>query len=219
MPNKITQSNKQTQNVKVIVNNKCCDEKKKKRKPRKQSNPSPDELDMSPPTPYLQAQPQSFGISPYPARAVTYAPSTQQISPEGVQLPIPSYFEKAYTNTERTMEDMRKAYQNELEELREAMLENAFINQAQPQPPVVMRDNPLADDQDEKPIHRDGLEDEVKRVFKNHQEAPRRSTERGNALFRLREIAEELGLSTRGATGNKLSASGLRTRILTFLRQ
>jgi hypothetical protein len=123
MPTK--QSNKQTQNVKVTVNNhissKCCDEdKKKKRKPRKQQPPPspPDEMDDFPVLNTPARNPAVSGISALPVRNTVYMPSTVQISTEGAQPPIPAYFDRPYTNLVRTIEDMRNSLMSEIQDVR-----------------------------------------------------------------------------------------------------
>lgn len=119
MPN--SQSNKQTQNVKVIVNNridsKCCDDKKKRKPKKRQPPPPPPEVINEFPalaTPPSRANTSIPNISPIAVRNVVYPAQTVQISPEGDAPPVPAYFEKHYTNLVRTIEDMRTSIVNEM---------------------------------------------------------------------------------------------------------
>lgn len=116
------QSNKQTQSVKVVVNNKiaCCDDKKKKRKPKKKQQPQEQQpLDEFPVlnTPANSHYPIA-GISPIAVRNQVYIPSAMQISPEGATQPIPAYFDRHYTNLVRTMEDFKTSMMNEMQDVR-----------------------------------------------------------------------------------------------------
>lgn len=120
------QSNKQTQSVKVVVNNKissnCCNDKKKKRKPKKkpqEQEEAPQEVNEFPvlDTPANTRYPQG-GISHMAVRNTVYLPNTAQITPEGMQYPIPPYFERQYTNLTRTMEDFRETMMKEMQDVR-----------------------------------------------------------------------------------------------------
>lgn len=110
------QSNKQTQNVKVVVNNKMCCDKPKPKKRRAKPKPPQEPIDDFPvlDTP---ANPRP-SIHPVPVRNTVYMPSTVQISPEGMTPPIPAYFNIPYTNLVRTMEDMRKSVMDEINDVR-----------------------------------------------------------------------------------------------------
>ena len=122
------QSNKQTQSVKVIVNNNmksCCEDKKKKQKPkRKQQQPEQPEqpIDEFPAMNTLanSRYPQG-GIAPMAVRNTVYIPNTAQITPEGMQYPIPSYFDRQYTNLTRTMEDFRDSMMKEIDDVRQTI--------------------------------------------------------------------------------------------------
>lgn len=114
------QSNKQTQNVNVVVNNKvgCCEKPKRKRKSRpKQEEPPMDDGGF----PVLDTPAQTRpSYSALPVRNTVYMPSTVQISPEGMMPPIPSYFEKPMTNLMRTMEDFQHNMMKEWQEYQQA---------------------------------------------------------------------------------------------------
>lgn len=116
------QSNKQTQSVKVTVNNKitCCDDKKKRRKPKKkQQAPQEQPVDGFPVLDTQANVKYPFGgIAPMAVRNTVYLPNTAQITPEGMQYPVPSYFDRQYTNLTRTMEDFRNTMMNELQDVR-----------------------------------------------------------------------------------------------------
>lgn len=120
-------SNKQSnsQSVKVTVNNKinCCDadKKKKRRKPRRkqQQEEASQEVNEFPvlDTPANTRYPQ-MSIAPMAVRNTVYLPNTAQITPEGMQYPIPPYFERQYTNLTRTMEDFRDTMMKEMQDVR-----------------------------------------------------------------------------------------------------
>ena len=128
------QSNKQTQSVKVVVNNKLsCNpcEKKKKKPKRKQQQPGQPEREASPLAqpinefPALNTElnsryPQG-GIAPMAVRNTVYIPNAAQITPEGMQYPIPSYFDRQYTNLTRTMEDFRDSMMKEIADVRQTI--------------------------------------------------------------------------------------------------
>lgn len=120
------QSNKQTQSVKVVVNNKvsCNPCEKKKKKPRRKQQPQQPEqpvdefpaLDTQVNTRYPQ-----MGIAPMAVRNTVYIPNSSQISPEGMQYPIPPYFDRQYTNLTRTMEDFRDSMVKEIDDVRQTI--------------------------------------------------------------------------------------------------
>ena len=130
------QSNKQTQSVKVIVNNNmksCCEDKKKKQKPkRKQQQPEQPEqpIDEFPAMNTLanSRYPQG-GIAPMAVRNTVYIPNAAQITPEGMQYPIPSYFDRQYTNLTRTMEDFRDSMMKEIDDVRQTMANQPIIQE------------------------------------------------------------------------------------------
>jgi len=139
------QSNKQSVNLKVTVNNNISSKssnvnKDKKSKPRKQQPPPPppDEMDDFPVLNTPARNPTAMpNISALPVRNTVYMPSTVQISPEGAQPPIPAYFERPYTNLVRTIEDMRNSLMSEIEDVKGLMNTNpemmAQETQTQPQ--------------------------------------------------------------------------------------
>jgi hypothetical protein len=112
-----TQSNKQTQSVKVIVNNNIT--APPRRKPQRRKPPPPENTgDMPPPVPPM---PQfATGLSPYANRPMTFAPSVQMIQADN-GMRVPPYFEKPYTNREASLTEMRNALRSELEDVREAL--------------------------------------------------------------------------------------------------
>lgn len=112
-----TQSNKQTQNVNVVVNNKMCCDKPKPKKRRAKPKPPPQEPIDEFPVLNTPANPRP-SIHPVPVRNTVYMPSTVQISPEGMTPPIPAYFERPYTNLVRTMEDFHNNIMNEISDVR-----------------------------------------------------------------------------------------------------
>lgn len=114
-----TQSNRQTQSVKVVVNNRlCCEEKKKRRRHRrapqrsqvsrrketsKEGDAPP--LEEVPITPSPQF---TKGLSAYPVRPSIYAPTTQMIQPQSGLNQVPLYFEKQFTNQQATLDELKK---------------------------------------------------------------------------------------------------------------
>lgn len=116
-----TNTNKQTQNVKVVVNNTCCPKPKPKRKPRKKPQPPPQPT--IPPVPPQQTWQR--GIQPTPPRPILYVPPTQQIMPEVTPMGIPLYFQTAYTNLQTTMNTMRENFNQKLEDLRHELTAQA----------------------------------------------------------------------------------------------
>lgn len=117
------QSNSQKQTVNVTVNNRmaCCDKPKKKRRSKPKPRPEEPPMDINEfpalNTPALTRP----SYAPFPIRNTVYMPSTVQISPEGMQPPIPEYADRRYTNMVRTLEDMQKNVLNEMQNLRQAM--------------------------------------------------------------------------------------------------
>lgn len=120
------QSNKQTQNVKVIVNtnSKCCDKPKPKKR-RAKPKPPQEPINEFPllNTPALTRP----SYAPLPIRNTVYMPPTVQISSEGMSYPIPNYFDRPYTNLVRTMEDFQNNIMNEMNDVKQALA-------SQPQP-------------------------------------------------------------------------------------
>lgn len=118
------QSNKQTQSVKVVVNNKLsCNpcEKKKKKPKRKQQQPEQPIDEFPALTTEINSRYPQAGIAPMSVRNTVYIPNSSQISPEGMQYPIPSYFDRQYTNLTRTMEDFRDSMMKEINDVRQNM--------------------------------------------------------------------------------------------------
>jgi hypothetical protein len=116
------QSNKQTQNVKVTVNNridsKCCDDKKKKRRKPRKPSPPPEEINEFPVLNTPMRNSATPNISALPVRNTVYIPPAVQISPEGMAPPVPEYFRTYYTNMTQTMEDMRRSMMSEIDDVR-----------------------------------------------------------------------------------------------------
>lgn len=115
------QSNRQTQNVKVVVNNRlgCCEKPKRKRKSKPtqpQENPMEDGGFPALDTP-AQNRPSYSAI---PVRNTVYMPSSVQITPEGMMPPVPNYFERPYTNLVRTMEDFQDTMIKEWREFQQS---------------------------------------------------------------------------------------------------
>ena len=120
MPTKNINTNTNKNNININID---LDTPKKKRRPRKKPSPPPQEA-YAPAVPQLPGQPQAFKITAYTPRPITFAPSTQMIQQEGA-LGMPYYFEKMLTNQERTMEEVRKSIQNDIEDMRNEMMANA----------------------------------------------------------------------------------------------
>jgi hypothetical protein len=124
-------SNKQS--VNVIINNKlnsCC-EKKKKRKMKTRDfrqEPQPQIENEFPalPTPAAR-QGAAFIPSGVSNRNSVYIPNSAQIEPEGVQPPIPAYFEKHYTNLQRTIDDMKENLMREIDDVKMSMDTNPYM--------------------------------------------------------------------------------------------
>jgi hypothetical protein len=108
-----TQSNKQTQNVKVVVNNKvgCCNDKKPRRK-KPTPRPAP-----QPVLPIPVMQPWARGLPSQAVRPTIYAPSATMITPDNGLGGIPPYFEQKFTNQQATLEEMRKSIRQQFEDL------------------------------------------------------------------------------------------------------
>ena len=116
------QSNSQKQTVNVTVNNKmaCCEKPKKKRK-SKPKKPQEEPI-MDDEFPVLNTPASSRpSFAPIPIRNTVYMPSSVQISPEGMQPPIPDYFQKHYTNLMRTMEDFQNNIVKEWQDWKQSM--------------------------------------------------------------------------------------------------
>jgi hypothetical protein len=241
MPTK--QSNTQTQSVKVVVNNKiaCCDDKKKKRtKPkRKQQQEAPQEANEFPVlnTPVNSRYSQG-GIAPMAVRNTVYIPNSAQITPEGMQYPIPSYFDRQYTNLTRTMEDFRDSMMKEIDDVRQTMV-------VRPQTPMVQEredmqpstsspvrqiinkfeslgyddDDEMYNTQDEEPLipsspEQSNIIDEFNKLFLAWEKTETYSNERKLALDDIRTFAQELGVNLINNTTNKAkSAQQLRADI------
>lgn len=114
-----TQSNKQTQSVKVVVNNNtnCCDKPKPRRRrkpaPRQEEAPPPDM--MMPPLPPMKEF--ARGLPAYPIRPTLFAPTTQMIQPENGLTQLPAYFDKQFTNQQATLEEIQRSLRHNYEEL------------------------------------------------------------------------------------------------------
>lgn len=126
-----TQSNKQTQNVKVIVNNKACCETKKRR-PRRRPRPEasaeqPQEEIAVPASPMKDF---ARGLSAYPIRPTLYAPLSTTIQVEGGLRQVPSYFDKQLTNQQLTLEQLQRTVQEQYDDLVEQ------IDRLQPLPSI-----------------------------------------------------------------------------------
>jgi hypothetical protein len=106
-----TQSNKQTQSVKVVVNNNiksCCPDKKKRR--RKPNPPAEPPADPQMPTPVQP--PWARGISSQAVRPMVYTPQTTMI--QGSEQ-IPAYFERMRTNLEASVEDFKQGFKSQFQ--------------------------------------------------------------------------------------------------------
>ena len=112
-----TQSNRQTQNVKVVVNNKgCCEPKRRKprRRPKQSAELPPEEVQM-PPVPPMKDF--SRGLSAYPVRPSLYAPVSTTIQMDGGLRQVPSYFEKQLTNQQLTLEQLQRTIEDQYDDL------------------------------------------------------------------------------------------------------
>jgi hypothetical protein len=106
-----TNTNKNNINIKINV---PVPEKPKK-KPRRKPAPQQEEAPMLP-NPVMS--PAGTGTHAYPVRPVVYAPSSTLIQPDN---PIPnlhSYFDKAFTNQQATMNSFRETMQDVVDEMR-----------------------------------------------------------------------------------------------------
>ncbi len=138
MPTK--QSNKQTQNVNVVVNNKMCCDKPKPKKRRAKPKPPPREasptdqepIDEFPVLNTPQARTNMPNIAPLPVRQTVYIPNSIQISPDGVNPPLPPYFDRPFTNLTRTVEDMRSTLMNEINDVRSLIGSRGALPLARP---------------------------------------------------------------------------------------
>lgn len=113
------QSNKQTQNVKVIVNNKmpCCDKPKPKKRKQQRKPPQEEEpMDEFPPLYTPPARNGLMNMAPMANRNSVYIPPTIQIS--NTSQPVPAYFDKFYTNMTRTMEDIASMIRKEQQDVK-----------------------------------------------------------------------------------------------------
>lgn len=127
-----TQSNKQIQNVKVIVNNNTAPPK---RKPRRNPAPPPPPPDVQLPTPKMETWRMQ---SPYPAQPIQYSLPVTQIFPE--KSVTPSYFEGHLTNMQNTLQDLREGFNQHVEELRNELLSRASTQQHAAQIERLVRD-------------------------------------------------------------------------------
>lgn len=116
-----TQSNKQIQNVKVIVNNNTAPPK---RKPRRNPAPPPPPPDVQLPTPKMETWRMQ---SPYPAQPIQYSLPVTQIFPE--KSVTPSYFEGHLTNMQNTLKELREAHFQHVKEIRNELLSRASTQQ------------------------------------------------------------------------------------------
>lgn len=133
------QSNKQTQNVKVVVNNnlkECCDKPKpKRRKPqRKPKEQDPAPMDEFPTLYTPQARNGTPSISAMPNRQGVYLPPSIQITNQGSQYPVPEYFDRHYTNLTRTIEDFAQMIRKEQQDVND--LVNIDTNEDTSQPTI-----------------------------------------------------------------------------------
>lgn len=119
-----TNNNKQSQSVKVIVNNTIY-RRKRRNAPSKDSEEAPDisptrrsgarGQELAPVIPFVPMRSSSKGIPAYPIRPANYAPAVQMIQPEGGLRDIPSYFERQFTNQQSTLEQMRRNIEANIE--------------------------------------------------------------------------------------------------------
>lgn len=114
--NKNVNTNKNNINIKIDMGDKAP----KRRKPRRKAPPA----DQGPLIPQLPAAPQAFGISAYMPRPVVFAPSTTMIQPDNPVNP-PAYLDKQFTNQQAALEEMRRAFQEEMEDVRQMLMHQA----------------------------------------------------------------------------------------------
>jgi len=110
--NKNTNTNKNDIRINIDLG-----DKKPKRRPRKKAPPPPPE----PSIPFVQPAPQAFGINAYTPRPAIFAPSSTMIQPDNPVNP-PAYFDKMFTNQQASLEEMRRAFQEELEDVRQQLM-------------------------------------------------------------------------------------------------
>jgi hypothetical protein len=123
MPQTQTQKqvNNQNQNVKVIVNAPAPPKRRRRRTP--QAPPPPQAV------PTLPMAMSGLGIQPTAPRPVTYAPSSQMIIQDNAP-PPPAWFEKAQTNVESTIAQLRQHFQSEVDDFKNELLaQQAHTNQ------------------------------------------------------------------------------------------
>ena len=121
-----TQSNKQSQNLKIVINNNVSPQRK--RRPRRKPQAQPPENTGEMPSPVPPMPQFATGLSPYQNRPAIFSPSMQVIHADN-GLHVPPYFEKPYTNREASLTEMRRALAAELEDVKEAL----FAQVANPQ--------------------------------------------------------------------------------------
>ena len=109
-----TQSNRQSQNVRVVINNAPAPSRRRRRRP-------PPKEEAEPSMPYAPSKEHAKGVSAYPNRPMTFAPSVQLIQTDNGGGRIPPYFEHQLTNQATTLEQMRRQMEDELRGVREEM--------------------------------------------------------------------------------------------------
>lgn len=116
---------KQHQSLTVVVNNNIKNNVEKPKRKRPKKKPELSQGGQAPIDPLTEEFPvlntpadSRPSIHPVPVRNTVYTPSTVQISPVGMSYPIPHYFDRPYTNLERTMEDLRNSLMNEMNDVR-----------------------------------------------------------------------------------------------------
>lgn len=134
-----TQTNSQTQNVKVVVNNKgCCEPKRRKprRRPKQPAELPPEEVQM-PPVPPMKDF--ARGLSAYPVRPSLYAPVSTTIQMDGGLQQVPSYFEKQLTNQQLTLEQLQRTIENQYDDLLDQI---GQMQRASAPPPIAPQTTP-----------------------------------------------------------------------------
>ena len=111
-----TQSNRQTQKVRVVSNNNTPSPPRRR---RRRPAPPPEEAEAL--MPYAPSKAHARGVSAYPNRPMTFAPSVQLIQTDNGGGRIPSYFEHQLTNQATTLEQMRRQMEEELVGVREEL--------------------------------------------------------------------------------------------------
>ena len=117
MPKVTSNNNKNINNIKINIGNVPNSKPKKN---RRKGGGAEEQSQAQPPIPYMPPsanQQIHVGVQPYAPRAQEYIPTSQMIQPENASV-APAYFEKAQTNIERTLEDMREAFQSELDDIK-----------------------------------------------------------------------------------------------------